>query len=116
MIKTIFVFSDMQFDEACSGGSSELETDYQKIQRKFKTAGYEVPKIVFWNLRESDSSGTPVLFDTVGTAMVSGFSGQLLKLFMEHGGDMINSKDFSPEFVMDAAIGKPGYAVLKVLD
>ena len=116
MIKTIFVFSDMQFDEACCGGSSSLETDYQKIQRKFKKAGYKVPKIIFWNLRESISSGTPVLFDTVGTAMVSGWSGQLLKLFMENGGDMINSKEFSPEFVMDKAIGKPGYDVLKVLD
>ncbi len=116
MIKTIFVFSDMQFDEACNGGSSGLETDYQQIQRKFKNAGYEVPKIVFWNLRESISSGTPVLFDTIGTAMVSGWSGQLLKLFMENGGDMINSKEFSPEFVMDKAIGKPGYDVLKVLD
>ena len=116
MIKTIFVFSDMQFDAACWGGSSGLETDYQQIQRKFKKAGYEVPKIIFWNLRESISSGTPVLFDTIGTAMVSGWSGQLLKLFMENGGDMINSKEFSPEFVMDKAIGKPGYDVLKVLD
>ena len=66
--------------------------------------------------QRSISSGTPVLFDTIGTAMVSGWSGQLLKQFMENGGDMINSKEFSPEFVMDAAIGKPGYAVLKVLD
>jgi hypothetical protein len=116
MIKTIFVFSDMQFDEACDGKRKRLETDYKRIQRKFKNAGYEVPKIVFWNLRESISSGTPVLFDTIGTAMVSGWSGQLLKLFMENGGDMVNSKEFSPEFVMDKAIEKLAYDVLKVLD
>ena len=116
MIKTIFVFSDMQFDEACSGGCSGLETDYQQIQRKFAKAGYDVPKIIFWNLRESMASGTPVLFDTIGTAMVSGWSGQLLKLFMENGGDMLNSPEFSPQFVMDKAIGNPGYDVLKIID
>jgi hypothetical protein len=113
MIKTIFVFSDMQFDQA---SSSPLETDYQQIQRKFATAGYDVPKIIFWNLRESVASATPVLFDTIGTAMVSGWSGQLLKLFMENGGDMINTPEFSPEFVMQKAIGKPGYDVLKIID
>jgi hypothetical protein len=58
----------------------------------------------------------PVLFDTIGTAMVSGWSGQLLKLFMENGGNMINSAEFSPEFVMDKAIGKLSYDVLKVID
>ena len=113
MIKTIFVFSDMQFDAA---SSSPLETDYQQIVRKFTKEGYDVPKIVFWNLREAMASATPVLFDTIGTAMVSGWSGQLLKLFMENGGDMINSPQFSPEFVMEKAIGKPGYDVLKVID
>jgi len=113
MIKTIFVFSDMQFDEA---SSSPLETDYQQIQRKFAKEGYDVPKIIFWNLRESVASATPVLFDTIGTAMVSGWSGQLLKLFLENGGDMINAPEFSPEFVMEKAIGKRGYDVLKVID
>ena len=113
MIKTIFVFSDMQFDQAASPA---LETDYQQIKRKFTNEGYDVPKIVFWNLRGKIASATPVLFDTIGTAMVSGWSGQLLKLFMENGGDMINSPAFSPEFVMHKAIGKPGYDVLKVID
>jgi len=115
MIKTIFVFSDMQFDDAC-GNPSRLKTDYQQIQEKFYHAGYVVPKIVFWNLRQSFASATPVLYDTIGTAMVSGWSGQLLKLFMESGGDLISSPEFSPEFVMEKAIGKPCYNVLKVID
>ena len=113
MIKTIFVFSDMQFDQACQ---SPLETDYQQIKRKFEKAGYDVPQIVFWNLRESEASATPVLYDTVGTAMVSGWSGQLLKMFMEDGGEMISSPEFSPEFVVNKAIGRESYDVLRVLD
>jgi hypothetical protein len=116
MIKTIFVFSDMQFDQAAS---APFETDYQQIVRKFAAKGYDVPKMVFWNLnarcggREND---TPVLYDTIGTAMVSGWSGQMLKLFMESGGEMINSPEFSPEFLMEKAIGKPVYDVLKIVD
>lgn len=113
MVKTVFVFSDMQFDEACN---SPLETDYQQIVRKFNKAGYDVPKIVFWNLRDSSHDGTPVLYDTIGTAMVSGWSGQMLKLFMEKGGEMINSPEFSPEYIMNAAIGKSNYDMLMVVD
>jgi len=116
MIKTIFVFSDMQFDAACDGSTDRLETDYQQIERKFNTAGYDVPKIVFWNLRESTASSTPVLYDKVGTAMVSGWSGQLLKLFLEDGGSMIDAEEFSPEYVMMQAIERPAYDVLKVID
>lgn len=114
MIKTVFVFSDMQFDEAAS---SPLETDYQQIVRKFSQAGYEVPKMIFWNLSSYGKGyAIPVLYDTIGTAMVSGWSGQLLKLFMESGGEMIQSPEFSPEFVMEKAIGKPAYEVLKIID
>jgi hypothetical protein len=114
MVKTVFVFSDMQFDAATS---SPLETDYQQIVRKFAQAGYEVPKMIFWNLSSyGQGNATPVLYDTIGTAMVSGWSGQLLKLFMESGGEMINSPEFSPEFVMEKAIGKPAYEVLKIVD
>jgi hypothetical protein len=116
MIKTIFVFSDMQFDEACDGSTARLETDYQQIDRKFKAAGYDVPKIIFWNLRESTACSTPVLYDKVGTAMVSGWNGQLLKLFMEDGTSMLEAEEFSPEFLMNQALEKPAYDVLKVLD
>ncbi|KAK9665756.1 hypothetical protein RND81_14G133800 [Saponaria officinalis] len=57
MIKRLFVFSDMEFNQAST--SRNWETDYMVIQRKFKAAGYQnVPEIVFWNLRHSRS--TPV--------------------------------------------------------
>lgn len=116
MIKTIFVFSDMQFDEACGNSPRALETDYEQIKRKFNESGYDVPQIIFWNLSESERNETPVLFDTIGTAMVSGWSGQLLKMFMEGGSEMISHPEFRPEFVVKKAVSKPNYDVLKVLD
>ncbi|KAL4558896.1 hypothetical protein LXL04_037101 [Taraxacum kok-saghyz] len=82
MVKRVFVFSDMEFDRA----SRDLwETDYEAIERKFRAHGYEtVPEIVFWNLRSSKS--TPVTGDRKGVALLSGFSKNLLTLFLEEGG------------------------------
>ncbi|CAD6341479.1 unnamed protein product [Miscanthus lutarioriparius] len=107
MIRTVFVFSDMEFDEA---SASPWETDYQAICRKFNDAGYgdAVPHIVFWNLR--DSKSTPVTSTQPGVAMVSGFSKNLVKLFLEHDG-VVNS-----EAVMKAAIAGEEYQKLSVFD
>ncbi|CAO2206395.1 unnamed protein product [Urochloa humidicola] len=107
MIKTVFVFSDMEFDEA---SLSPWETDYQVICRKFKDAGYgdAVPQIVFWNLR--DSMSVPVTSTQPGVAMVSGFSKNLVKLFLENDGVV------SPEAVMAASISGAEYQKLAVFD
>ncbi|XP_074294186.1 uncharacterized protein LOC141621990 [Silene latifolia] len=108
MIKRLFVFSDMEFNQA-SRNSTNWETDYMVIQSKFKDAGYEnVPEIVFWNLRHSKV--TPVPSNQPGVALVSGFSKNLVTLFLEGGGVI------SPEKVMLDAIGKPEYDALVVYD
>ena len=81
MIRTIFVFSDMEFD-ACGGRG--YETDYQLIKRKYSEAGYPMPQIVFWNLRGGNRS-KPVTKNEAGVALVSGFSGQMMRVFLEKG-------------------------------
>ncbi|KAK2966033.1 hypothetical protein RJ640_012292 [Escallonia rubra] len=99
MIKRVFVFSDMEFDVA---SQNPWETDYQAIQRKFGEKGYQsVPEIVFWNLRHSPS--TPVVARQSGVALVSGFSKNLLTIFLE-GGGVVN-----PEEVMAMAIAGEEY-------
>ncbi|CAL5071950.1 unnamed protein product [Urochloa decumbens] len=107
MITTVFVFSDMEFDEA---SAQPWETDYQVICRKFKDAGYgdAVPQIVFWNLR--DSLSVPVTSTQPGVALVSGFSKNFVKLFLENDGVV------SPEAVMAAAISGAEYQKLAVFD
>lgn len=128
MIKRIFVFSDMEFDEACgrdnylddtdSGteeddesnkASHKWKTDYEVIQRKFQEKGYrKAPEIVFWNLR--NSSSTPVKATEKGVALVSGFSKNLLTLFIEEGGIV------SPGQVMELAISGEEYEKLVLFD
>ena len=93
MPKKLFVFTDMQFNYADSekGG---IETVYQNIIRKYKLSGYTAPKFIFWNLSSDNKKTFPVNCDTDGTAVVSGFSEQLLKIF-------INYDEFKPEFIVN---------------
>nr|TKW22058.1 LOW QUALITY PROTEIN: hypothetical protein SEVIR_4G204200v2 [Setaria viridis] len=104
MVRRVFVFSDMEFDEA---SLKPWETDYEAIKRKFTEAGYgaAVPEIVFWNLR--DSVSLPVTAFQKGVALVSGFSKNMVKLF-----DGI----VTPSDIMDKVISGPEYQKLVVFD
>ncbi|KAL0025081.1 hypothetical protein WJX79_005924 [Trebouxia sp. C0005] len=122
MIETLFIFSDMQFDEACQCGSLEdfmswtAPTNFKVAQAKFEEHGYKLPKVVFWNLRGhgfGESASVPVTQTEEGTALVSGFSGQLLKLFMDDVNELVT---FNPFNVMKQAIGNKKYDNWKVVD
>ncbi|KAH6798019.1 Uncharacterized conserved protein UCP015417 [Perilla frutescens var. hirtella] len=116
MIKRLFVFSDMEFDRASrnpwesQASRNPWETDYQTIVRKYTEKGYGecVPEIVFWNLR--DSRATPVPANKPGVALVSGFSKNLITMFLEKGGIV------DPVAVMEAAISGKEYQKLVVVD
>ncbi|WVZ09556.1 hypothetical protein V8G54_014086 [Vigna mungo] len=107
MIKKLFVFSDMEFDQA---STNPWETDYQAITRKFGEKGFGdvVPQMIFWNLR--DSKATPVPANQKGVALLSGFSKNLLTLFLDKEGEL-NSVE-----TMEAAISGSEYQKLVVLD
>ncbi|KAG8896124.1 hypothetical protein FRB99_009061, partial [Tulasnella sp. 403] len=141
MIKRLLVFSDMQFDEARyhpSNPSSTFtpgltppdpswETNHELIARAYEQAGYDVPEIVYWNLA-GRVAAKPVEKSTPGVALVSGFSGNLLKVFMEEGelrGDPAavpgaeaegSVAKMTPEEIMRKTLGKKSFDGLKVID
>jgi len=78
MPKILAIFSDMQFDQ---GDSSWNKTSYDNICDKFKNAGYEVPHVLFWNLR-GNTVGFQVKADTPNSSMLSGYSTRMLDLFL----------------------------------
>ncbi|XP_059650875.1 uncharacterized protein LOC132297092 [Cornus florida] len=85
------------------------ETDYEVIQRKFREEGFnKVPEIVFWNLRHS--SATPVTAKQSGVALVSGFSKNMVTMFLEE--DVV----VNPEAVMEKAISGELYQKLLAYD
>lgn len=101
MPKMLLILSDMQFDQCTRFDDSA----YQMISRKYRDAGYECPRIVFWNLHAYDN--VPVKFDQSGTALVSGFSPAIVKSLL--AGDL---EQFTPEAIMRKTIMQDRYAVL----
>ncbi|KAL7942528.1 hypothetical protein V8C42DRAFT_331270 [Trichoderma barbatum] len=101
MLKRVFVFSDMQFDSAEvssygeDGSQATWSSSYERIKKKYEEHGYEMPELVFWNLAGGRAGYTgaggdetapkPVLAGQPGTAMVSGYSQGMLKMFMDNG-------------------------------
>lgn len=105
MPKTLYIFSDMQFDEASPSNS---RTNFQEIERKFSRAGYTRPNVVFWNLR-GNTVDFPVEQHVPRCALVSGFSQSLLNLFLK--GEIV-----SPYAVMLEALMSPRYERISVAD
>lgn len=77
--KGLVVFSDMQFDSAMHGDKADCMS---QIEELWQTNGYaSSPKIIFWNLAANTTS-FPAKSDTKNVQMLSGFSQNLMKAFM----------------------------------
>ena len=138
MIGTLFIFSDMQFDVAirahaelimssdssdASNGDSDnsnddndgttacTDTNFKVAQAEFKKHGYKLPKIVFWNLQGNGI--VPVTHNEQGVALVAGFSGQLLKLFLAGASELHRFDAFA---IMKEAIATERYSNWQVVD
>jgi hypothetical protein len=98
----VLILSDMQFNQCVKHDDSAM----QMIARKYAEAGYDLPKVVFWNLNAAYGNA-PVKFDTSGTALVSGFSPAVVKPLL--AGDL---ETFTPESVMLKTIMDDRYKVL----
>ena len=55
MVERIVIISDMNID-SCIYGSDRKLLFMDEMRRRFKDAGYEMPKCVFWNVQSSNTS------------------------------------------------------------
>lgn len=86
----ILILSDMEFDQCMVAGSGESLGHYahgaepvsvsgmEMIETEYAAAGYKIPQIVFWNLN-GRAGNSPVTYNKVGAALVSGFSPSIVK-------------------------------------
>lgn len=83
--KNILIVSDMEFDGATSFGwnadKRRMKTLFETIEDKFKQHGYMMPRLVFWNVN-SRTETIPVKENTLGVALVSGFSVNICKMVL----------------------------------
>ena len=89
----LLVLSDMQFDESQRGRSGP---HIENIKNRINEAGYTMPKLEFWNLREA-MTGMPATENTEGVALVSGFSPAVMKAILA-------AEDINPITVMLEAL------------
>jgi hypothetical protein len=99
MPKVLLVLSDMQFDSCVRFDDSAMEM----IRRKYSAAGYDMPNIVFWNLRASDN--VPTTFDQRGVALISGYSPSIMKTVLA------SADNLTPMGIMLDAIMNERYAI-----
>lgn len=74
------VLSDMQIDESID---LDISTMFDLVKTKYENKGYQLPTIVFWNLRQTD--GFPSTTKEKNVIMVSGYNSVLLNEFSEKG-------------------------------
>jgi hypothetical protein len=78
---SLFVFSDMQFNDCCMYGATAESTLVESVNRLFYEQGYtNIPYIIFWNLRTTNNF--PSISKIPGCTMLSGNSASLFKFFM----------------------------------
>lgn len=91
----LLIISDMEFDSC-----SDL-TNYEQILREYASAGYKVPKIIFWNVNGRPGN-VPVCSKTKNVALVSGASPTIMT-------SILGGEDFSPESVMKKTLKHDRY-------
>jgi hypothetical protein len=91
----LLVLSDMQFDESQDDFHGVPKVHFDDIKDKFNKSGYDMPKLVFWNL--NSYSGNQSTMNEDGVCMVSGFSPSIMKA-------ILSCEDFNPMNVMMEAL------------
>lgn len=84
--KRLIIISDMQFDSAM-GGNLPTETLYDTIKSKYQYHGYELPTVVFWNVRGNKKT-FQVDKDSSNVLLCSGCSPSILKDVLNCGSPM----------------------------
>lgn len=97
----LYIISDMQFDCCIVGGNDEPM--FRKMRKLFRSHGYEMPEIVFWNVN-SRSDALPVTRSETGAALVSGYTPAIF--------DMVMGGGTSPGTVMDRILSSERYAAI----
>lgn len=95
------VLSDMEFNPMTGG-----TTAFQRVGQMYKDAGYELPKLVWWNLNARPGN-VPVRADEQGNALVSGYSPAILKA-------VLGAKSYSPVDIMKEALLTARYDLIGV--
>lgn len=96
----IVICSDMGFDGRMFHFDKTL---FEDIIDEYESNGYRLPKICFWNINDRGNNGVPLQKNDMGLILCSGFSVQIMRMFMSNKLDpleilleTINSERYQP--------------------
>lgn len=104
MPKALIVISDMEIDAGCA--KHDRKTTSQKVKEMFEEAGYDCPKLVYWNVQSRNDTFLADK-DDANTLLVSGQSPSVFKQVMK-------SLDKTPEDMMKAVLNSERYAMINL--
>lgn len=82
MPKNILVLSDMEFDSCTQSNRGRLSSAlFDTISERYAEHGYKLPRLVFWNIN-SRTKIIPLKENSMGVALVSGFSINVMKMVL----------------------------------
>ena len=105
MPTSILILSDMQFDPA---KSSYDPTSYEMMKIHYASAGYKLPRIIYWNLRAEIGNVTASAFDE-NVVLVSGFSPTNLK-------DVLTEREIIVEDKVEPKKETPYEVMMRVIE
>lgn len=103
MIKSLIIVSDMEINQCTMGDDWSF---YDSMKRKYNTAGYELPNVVFWNVNSRHN----VFHADANRKGVQLCSGQSPTLFKQ----LINCIDMTPMEMMKAVIDSDRYSSITI--
>uniref|UniRef100_N1QT11 DUF7788 domain-containing protein n=1 Tax=Aegilops tauschii TaxID=37682 RepID=N1QT11_AEGTA len=98
------------FEKHDKEGVAGFYDEHEAIRKRFAAEGFAAPEVVFWNVGGTSKAASPVVAAQAGVALVSGYSKNLVRLFLEADGVL------TPSAIMADAISGPEYDALEVLD
>lgn len=114
---TLVVLSDMQFDKSTKNVvgvqapiDKVIEERYEQVGKEICGTPYKPPRIVFWNLRQTN--GFPTISFRPGVSMISGYSPHLMNAFMAQGSNAV--QDYNPYNILKGILDAPRYKFLQV--
>lgn len=123
--KRIVIISDMEFNKAVGIGdldrlphsfskasyervlNQKFSTLFQTIKQSYSSKGYEMPKIVFWNVNGTNKQ-FPVSTNDNGVQLLSGHSKDILKALVEEKASLTAYE------LMESVLNDPRYDAVKV--
>jgi len=117
MPKSILIISDLEYDIVRSGNVWSYDYDhediaskdvvlFEHIAKKYEKAGYELPKLIFWNVN-SRTNTIPLTESKAGVILLSGFSQSLM--------EMVMSSELDPYKALVNVLNKERYAVVDTI-